>query len=123
MEENSIDFAATLEDYALSTGCDDLHTSFLDEDEQLKVDTIQFLINTGTDFDQIIYGAVGLGFYLMERLRPGDYDYVNREFCRHWIDNLNLHKGMTDIIDAALERAKSRIDADLAAMQSCRTTA
>ena len=73
MEENSIDFAAGLEDYVQSTLLEDL-SSYLAEDEQLKEDTIRFLIETGTNFDQIIYGAVGLGVYLMERLRPGDYD-------------------------------------------------
>ena len=122
MEENSIDFAAELEDYVQSTLRDDL-SSYLDEDEQLKKDTIQFLIETGTNFDQIIYGAVGLGVYLVQRLWPGDYDYVNDNFCQYWIESLNIHEGMTGIIDAALERAKSRIDADIAALQSCRTTA
>ena len=115
MEENSIDFAAELEDYVQSTLRDDL-SSYLDEDEQLKKDTIQFLIETGTNFDQIIYGAVGLGVYLMERLRPGDNDYVNDNFYQHWIESLSIHEGMTGIIDAALIRAKKRIDADISAM-------
>lgn len=69
-------------------------------------------METGRDFDQIIYGAVGLGLYLAECLHPGDYYSVIDEFRKYWITDVSIHEGMTTIIDAALERAKTRLQAE-----------
>lgn len=112
MEEKRIDFVAALQDECNNTGmC--LFCDILDEDEQLKTDTMNFLQKTGENIDQIIFGAVGLGMYLLERLHPDlTWDEIADWFREYWIDDVTIHDGMTNPIDAALDRARIRLEAE-----------
>ena len=83
-------------------------SELLDEDKDFRKDILNFIIETGTDFDQICFGCIALAQYYLECVRPDRCGF--EDFYIHWIEPVEYHDLMVKAVDSALERAKKRIE-------------
>ena len=80
----------------------------LDGDEVFRKDILNFIIETGTNFDEICFGVIALAQYYLECIRP---DRCGMEgFFGYW-GEVNYHELMVKAVDSALERVKKKIEA------------
>jgi len=81
----------------------------LDEDEDFRKDILYFITETGSSFDQICFGVIGLAQYYLERVRPDRCGTAN--FYDYWIEPAEYHPMMIKTVDYALERVRNKIEA------------
>ena len=89
--------------------CDDIREGllyFLDEDKELVAQIKDFLNDTGVSIQEIAFGGVAVGLYLLQKLFPTNYNYDH--FGEFWIDTCRIDDRVIDSIDSAINRAVNR---------------
>ena len=76
----------------------------LDADQELTKQILNYLNKTGNNIEQIVFGGVAIGKYLLNRLYPSDE--CNEDLFRSfWIDPCDYNEEITSIVNAAINRA------------------
>ena len=79
---------------------------FLDEDKELAAQIKGFLNDTGVSIQEIAFGGVAVGLYLLQKLFPTNCGYDS--FGDFWIDTCRIDGRVIDSIDSAINRAVNR---------------
>lgn len=75
----------------------------MDNDHALTVAVLDYLTQNGTNVEQIIFGAVAIGNYLLEKFRPDDCGYDR--FHEFWIEPSRLTEEAQALVDRAVNNA------------------
>ena len=81
----------------------DALTERMDNDHALTVAVLDYLTKSGTNLDQIIFSAVAIGNYLLEKFRPDDCGYDR--FHEFWIEQSWLTEEAQALVDRAVNNA------------------
>ncbi len=80
---------------------------YLDDDQELTVQILDYLKKTGDNIEQLVFGGVAVGMYLLEKLYPTDCGYDH--FGDFWLDTCCLQQDAVCSIDNAINRAIDRM--------------
>ena len=83
----------------------------LDHDNTLTGQILNYLYSSGYNIEQVVFGGIAIGLYLLKRLLPEDGELINH-FKGFWIEPCDLSEEMTSIVDAAINRALNKMIAD-----------
>lgn len=80
---------------------------YLNDDQELTVQILDYLKKTGNNIEQLVFGGVAVGMYLLEKLHPTDCGYDH--FGEFWLECCYLQNDAVCSIDNAINRAIDRM--------------
>lgn len=81
----------------------------LDDDRDLTAQLLKFQNDTGSCIQQIAYGGIGIGLYLLQKLYP-TYTICNGDkFGDLWLDSCQIQDSIVNAVDYAINRAIDKI--------------
>lgn len=81
----------------------------LDDDRDLTAQLLKFQNDTGTCIQQIAYGGIGIGLYLLQKLYPTYTICTGDKFGDFWLDSCQIQDSIINAVNSAIDRAIDKI--------------
>ena len=85
----------------------ELLLSTMDDDQELTSQLAEFMNTSGISIQEIAYGGVAIGNYLLEKLYPTDCGYDH--FGEFWVESCCVRSEIMCSIDNAINRAFDKL--------------
>ena len=84
----------------------------LDDDKDLTDQLLKFQNDTGSCMQQIAYGGIGIGLYLLQKLYPTYTMCNDDQFVCFWLESCHIQDTVVNAVNNAIDRAIAKIIAE-----------